>query len=124
MVILGMTLGIGTSMFAAVAIGLGVDFAIHTLDRMRTLYAQFNGDAAQVFAQLYQTTARALFVNFLAIASGFGVLISSKIVSLNSFGSIVVLAITTSFFSSLTLLPALVQLFRPDFILAPERSGR
>ncbi|WP_439136384.1 efflux RND transporter permease subunit, partial [Pseudomaricurvus sp.] len=29
----GITLGIGTSMFASVAIGLGVDFAIHTLDR-------------------------------------------------------------------------------------------
>ena len=30
-------LGIGTSMFASIAIGLGVDFAIHTMDRVKQL---------------------------------------------------------------------------------------
>ena len=29
--------GIGTSMFASIAIGLGVDFAIHTMDRVKQL---------------------------------------------------------------------------------------
>ena len=28
-------LGIGTSIFASIAIGLGVDFAIHTMDRVK-----------------------------------------------------------------------------------------
>ena len=117
MVLLGMTLGIGTSMFAAVAIGLGVDFAIHTLDRLRSLYAIHGNAPDVIYADFYQTTGRALFFNFLAISCGFGVLISSKIVSLNYFGSIVVLAVTTSFISSMTLLPALVKLTRPRFIM-------
>ena len=44
MVMKGIALGIGTSMFASVAIGLGVDFAIHTIDRLKKLYAKFSGD--------------------------------------------------------------------------------
>ncbi len=116
MVALGINLGIGSSMFAAVAIGLGVDFAIHTLDRLRSLYAEFAGDEDRIHRALFRGTGRALLFNFLAIACGFGVLISSNIVSLNQFGSIVVLAVTTSFLASLTLLPALVKLTAPQFI--------
>lgn len=115
MVAFSIPLGIGTSMFAAVAIGLGVDFAIHTIERLRTLYRQTQ-DMDHTLRQFYPTTGRALFFNLLAIALGFGVLISSKVVSLNNFGTIVAISVTTSFLVSMTLLPALVQLLRPRFI--------
>jgi predicted RND superfamily exporter protein len=113
---MGVSLGIGTSMFASVAIGLGVDFAIHTIDRLRTLYRDHNGDLQQALEAFYPSTGRALFFNFLAIAGGFGVLISSKVVPLNNFGTIVVLAVTASFLASMTLLPALIKVFKPAFI--------
>ncbi|BFM15495.1 outer membrane lipoprotein-sorting protein [Maricurvus nonylphenolicus] len=111
----GIPLGIGTSMFAAVAIGLGVDFAIHTIDRLRHLYQQTH-NMDKTLAQFYPSTGRALFFNLLAIALGFGVLISSKVVPLNNFGTIVAISVTTSFFISMTLLPALALLFKPRFI--------
>ncbi|MEH6627798.1 MAG: outer membrane lipoprotein-sorting protein [Motiliproteus sp.] len=115
MVVLSIPLGIGTSMFAAVAIGLGVDFAIHTIDKLRALYPQ-TGDIHQTLQRFYPTTGRALFFNLLAIAFGFGVLISSKVVPLNNFGIIVALSVTTSFLASMTLLPAMIILFKPRFI--------
>jgi hypothetical protein len=120
MVALGITLGMGTSMFAAIAIGLGIDFAIHTIDRLRSLSQQYSGDMTAVFREFYPTTGKALLFNFLAIACGFGVLTLSKIVSLNSFGSIVMLSIGISFVASLTLLPALVLSTRPRFIVSQE----
>ncbi|MFT5709718.1 MAG: putative RND superfamily exporter protein [Halioglobus sp.] len=123
MVSLGIHLGIGTSMFASVAIGLGVDFAVHTLDRLRGLYRELDGDLDRVFDQFYATTGRALLFNFLAVACGFGVLISSKVVPLMNFGSIVVVAVSTSFIASLTLLPAVVKVFTPGFIVEPEASS-
>ena len=116
MVILKINLGIGTSMFASVAIGLGVDFAIHTIDRLKSLYQKTNGDWDRTLAELYPSTGRALFLNYLAIAMGFGVLISSKVVPLNNFGTIVVISVTTSFLASLILLPALIKVFKPRFI--------
>jgi len=116
MVLLSISLGIGTSMFAAVAIGLGVDFAIHTIERMRSLY-QEEQDMKKTFARFYPSTGRALLFNLLAIALGFGVLISSKVVPLNNFGAIVAISVVTSFVFSLTLLPALIMLFKPKFIV-------
>jgi len=135
MVLLGINLGIGTSMFASVAIGLGVDFAIHTIDRLKSLYQEegkkefYQGrqevDLSAVIKMFYPSTGRALFFNFLAIACGFAVLISSKVVPLNNFGTIVVLAVSMSFIASMTLLPAMVNVFRPKFILdtQPKTTG-
>ncbi|MFT6122909.1 MAG: hydrophobe/amphiphile efflux-3 (HAE3) family protein [Oleiphilaceae bacterium] len=134
MVLMGINLGIGTSMFASVAIGLGVDFAIHTIDRLKSLYQEQEGQEKtehgnkeikliDVIKAFYPSTGRALFFNFLAISCGFGVLISSKVVPLNNFGTIVVLAVSMSFIASMTLLPAMVKVFRPKFILGtPEQN--
>ena len=116
MVLLGITLGIGTSMFASVAIGLGVDFSIHTIDRLRSLYSENLGDWDKALSRLFPTTGRALCFNYLAIACGFGVLISSQVVPLSNFGIIVVVSVTTSFLASLSLLPALIKVTKPNFI--------
>jgi predicted RND superfamily exporter protein/outer membrane lipoprotein-sorting protein len=122
MVLGGLRLGVGTSMFAAVAIGLGVDFSIHTLERLRELHGR-STDNGYIFNAFYQTTGRALLFNLLAIACGFGVLISSEVSSLNNFGGILVVAVCTSFVASLTLLPALVYLGKPAFILPPDERS-
>lgn len=118
MVLTGITLGVGTSMFAAVAIGLGVDFAVHTISRLRALHSEYAGEEEQVFAQFFATTGRALLLNVLAVASGFGVLIFSQISQLSDFGNIVMLSMGFSFLASVTLLPALIKLLRPAFIHA------
>jgi predicted RND superfamily exporter protein len=120
MVLLGIDLGVGTSMFAAVAIGLGVDYAIHTYQRLEQIAAE-NSDLDQILAIFFRTTGRALFYNFLAVTLGFGVLIWSKVVPLNNFGSIVVLAVTVSFLFSVTLLPSMLKVLKPRFILGADR---
>jgi predicted RND superfamily exporter protein len=120
MVLMKIDLGIGTSMFASVAIGLGVDFAIHTIDRLKELLAEDDSDIKTVLLKLYPTTGRALLFNYLAISFGFGVLISSKVVPLTHFGTIVVLSVTMSFITSVVLLPALVMLFKPRFFFAAK----
>jgi uncharacterized protein len=112
----GIPLGMGTSMFAAVAVGLGIDYSIHTLERMRVIYNETGQDMEATFGKFYPTTGKALLFNFLAIAGGFGVLTVSKISSLNIFGAVVVLAVSVSFLASMTLLPALLKVFTPQFI--------
>jgi len=111
----GIHIGIGTSMFASIAIGLGVDFAIHTIDRVRSLYADGPGDDS-VLLTLFSTTGRALFFNLLALACGFGVLMSSEVVPLMRFGAIVALSVSTAFLFSLTFLPALILVLKPKFV--------
>ncbi|MCP4407274.1 MAG: MMPL family transporter, partial [Gammaproteobacteria bacterium] len=112
----GIWLSISTSMFAAIAIGLGVDFAVHTIERLQVLLRDEHRSLDESIALLFPSTGRALLFNFLALALGFGVLATSKVVVLQEFGSIVALAVTVSFLTSLTLLPAMVKVFRPRFM--------
>ena len=66
--------------------------------------------------QLYPSTGRALFFNFLAIGFGFGTLMVSDVIPLVRFGGIVLLAVSVSFITSLTLLPAILNVFKPNFL--------
>ncbi|MGH1427145.1 MAG: efflux RND transporter permease subunit [Arenicella sp.] len=115
----GIWLGVGTSMFASIAIGLGVDFAIHTIDRMRELISHGKGPWRDRIVLLYPTTGRALMFNFIAISLGFGVLMTSDVPPLINFGMLVSIAVSTTFIVSLVVLPALAILFKPKFL---ERS--
>ncbi len=107
----GLWLSVSTTMFAAIAIGLGIDFAIHTTERLHHALTREGHDSATAIARLYPETGRALLFNFLALALGFGVLAFSKVQVLNEFGITVALAITLSFLASLLLIPALTTAF-------------
>jgi hypothetical protein len=102
-------------MFASIAIGLGVDFAIHTIDRVKQL-SQNRKNIEDVILALYPNTGRALLFNFLAIGFGFGTLMISEVVPLVRFGGIVLLAVAVSFFTSMTLLPAILNTLKPKFL--------
>ena len=118
----GIWLSISSSMFAAIAIGLGVDFSIHTLERIQVLVRDQHESMEQALLELYPSTGRALFFNFLALSLGFGVLMTSKVIILQEFGLLVAVAIATSFITSLTVLPALMKLFKPKFLGLPQSS--
>lgn len=111
----GVWLGVGTSMFAAIAIGLGVDFAIHTVERIRVLARQ-QGLTDDVLLKLFPSTGRALLFNFLAVALGFGVLVTSDVPPLIEFGALVAVAVSTAFLAAMTVVPALIKLVRPGFL--------
>ena len=118
----GIPLGVGTSMFSAIAIGLSIDFAIHALDRLRELVrARGFGDHALI--ELYPSTGRALLFNFVAVGGGFAVLISSDVPALGKFGALVAVAVSTAFIASMTLLPALVKVLKPRFLLSGADKG-
>jgi len=109
-------LGIGTSMFAAIAIGLGIDFSIHTIDRMKELIMNRQGNFDERLADLFPSTGRALFFNFAALALGFLVLTTSEVPPLIRFGLLVAVAVTTSFIASMTILPAIGKVLKPAFL--------
>ena len=119
----GIWLGVGTSMFAAIAIGLSVDFAIHTIDRLRdALSLPDNGSKAERLDRVFESTGRALWFNLLAVALGFGVLMTSQVPPLVNFGMLVALSVSVAFFASLLLLPAFTLVFRPSFMLGKAGS--
>ena len=113
----GIWLGVGTSMFAAIAIGIAVDFAVHTLDRLIVLVREQGLAIEAAFERLFPSTGRALLFNFSALLLGFGVLTTSQVPPLVRFGWLVAVAVSCSFVASLTVLPALIAVLRPNFLV-------
>lgn len=113
-------LGIGTSMFAAIAIGVGVDFAVHTVDRLKYLITEKKLTMQLAYAEFYTSAGRALLFNLLALALGFSVLLTSSVPPLSQFGFLVAVAVLVSFIGSITLLPALILLIKPRFLKIKE----
>lgn len=116
-------LGVGTSMFAAIAIGLSVDFAIYTLDRLKEVLSMNSNSTLQLRIQsVFQLSGRALWYNLLAVALGFGVLITSQVPPLVNFGLLVAMSVSIAFISSLVLLPAIALVFKPAFLFGQRKS--
>jgi hypothetical protein len=117
----GIWLSMGTSMFAAIAIGTGVNFAIHCIEQMTVLVKHQGRSIEEALALLFPSTGRALLFNFSAIFLGFGLLVTSHVPPLVRFGVLVTVSIGVSFLASVTVLPALIQVWRPGF-LGPENT--
>lgn len=106
----GVNLEPPTSMFAAIAIGVGVDFAIHLVARLREVQTNSEHSFDAVLTMALPSTARACFFNAAALTVGFSVLTISDLPTLQRFGGLISLAALASFAASLLLIPALFGL--------------
>jgi predicted RND superfamily exporter protein len=104
----GMPLGVATSMFSAMAIGIGDDFAIHLVERYRAACAQ-GATAMEAIVDAVQVTGPAIIVDALAVGAGFGVLILSQVPANARLGGMLVLSMASSLAATLFLLPAMIS---------------
>lgn len=112
----GITLAVGTTMTAAIALGIGIDFAIHTLDRIKLLIKEQGLEPEQALRKIYHSTGRALLFSFFAVFVGFGILGLSYVPALSKLGILIAFAVLISFISSMTVLPALIKHLKPKFL--------
>ena len=119
----GIPLGVGTSMFASIAIGAGVNFPIHMLDRLRVSLRSPGAESAAVFRNAFAFTGRVLFFTAFVVAIGFLLLCVSEFRTLVRFGFLIGIAMLVSFVTSVTLLPAVVAVLRPRFIWGRADGG-
>lgn len=96
-----------TSMFAAIAIGVGVDFAIHLIDKLHEALTLHDEDIHRAVEHALPLTARACLFNAMTLGLGFSVLMTSDLPTLQRFGGLVALASLGSYVSALVLVPAL-----------------
>ncbi len=107
---LGIYLEPATSMFAAISVGVGVDFAIHLLDRLREAQRAGDGGLHTAIRAAMPATVRACFFNAAALGLGFATLMASDLPTLQRFGGLVTLAVFSSFAVTLVVVPALCSL--------------
>ena len=102
----GIPLGVATSMFAGMTLGIGVDFAIHLLAGFRLARAD-GASPADALSRTMMLTGPAVVINTLAISFGFGVLILSQVPANARLGLLTVLGLVNCLMASLLIFPLL-----------------
>ncbi len=105
----GMPLGVATSMFAGMTLGIGVDFAIHFTDRFRMERREKSVEAA--IAEALAVTGPAIIIDALTIALGFGVMTLSQVPANARLGLLVLASIVSCSVITLVLLPCVLRIF-------------
>lgn len=118
----GIPLNIPNSLIAAMAVGIGADYAIYFLYRMREIVAQ-GVDADAAARKTLATAGKASLFVATAVAGGYGVLALSIGYNVHQWLALfIVVAMIVSLLASLTLVPSLVLYWKPRFIFQSVRA--
>ncbi len=119
MALLGIPLGPAEAMVSAIALGIGIDYSIHLMSRMRELTEQKMG-ITEATVEAMRTTGRAILFNGFVVVAGFTVLALSSTPSNATFGLEVAINMGLTCIAALVLLPAALAV-RAEFAL-PEAA--
>ncbi|MBI1820693.1 MAG: MMPL family transporter [Nitrospirae bacterium] len=141
----GLTLGIGTATISAMSVGLGADYAIYFIFRLKEEFKKFSdidpaskasergglhpalpvGGATQAplesaISKTMSTAGKSILYVAFAISAGCATLIFPGYY-LHAEGILVPLAMLTSSLGAISLIPALMAWLRPKFIFGPAK---
>lgn len=114
--LLGIPLDSMTSAISAMAVGIGADYAMYFLFRAREELAQ-GGDLSAALQRALMTSGKAVLFVSSAIAFGYATLCFSGFAVHVQLGGLVALAMLVSSAGALLLLPAIIALFQPSFLV-------
>ncbi len=118
----GMRLNIATAVISAMAVGIGADYAIYFIYRLREELAR-GGDEVTAVRTAYTTAGKAILFVASAISGGYAVLLLSYGFYLHMWYAIqIATAMLVSALGALTVLPSLILTFRPRFVFGEVRQ--
>ncbi len=118
---MGINLDMITSLITSIAIGIGIDYTIHFMsnyhhERLKT------DDLDLVTLNTLKLSGKGIAVNAVSVGLGFLVLVLSNFVVLRYIGFLVAVIMLTSSVPAMTLLPLILNIFKPAFISRPLKS--
>ncbi len=117
-------LDVATVLVASVALGIGIDYAIHFCMRFKH-YFEISNDLCTALENTLHTTGKAIIINVISVTMGFLTLMFADLIPLKRFGLLVSLTMVISGLASITLLPALIILTKAGFVGGWDRlSGK
>ncbi len=119
MVLFHFNLDIITSLLASLAIGIGVDYAIHIMNA----YRRNLSEGKKCLNKVYRTTGKAVFVNAISVAVGFLSLTISQFVPIRQMGILFAVAMIFAALSSLIVLPIILNKLKPKFLIGKNQKG-
>ena len=115
--VLGIPLSTTTALLSSISVGIGIDYAVHFLDRYKVnLYTLQS--KSQALAATMNETGRAIGFNAVVVVLGFLVLTLSVFPPSRALGALISLGMFTSFIATVTVM---VVLTRPQSLTNPRR---
>ncbi len=108
--IVGKDYDMPVAVLSSLTLGLSVDFAIHFLERIRSVYAEV-GDFNRAIEEMFREPARAISRNVIVIAIGFVPLLAATLVPYQTVGFFLLAIMLISGVATLMILPALLAVF-------------
>lgn len=99
------------AVLSSLTLGLSIDFAIHFIQRLRTIF-KHNNNFNESFHEIFEGTGRAISRNVLVIAIGFIPMMFSTLVPYITVGSFFLAIMVVSGLVTMLLLPALAKTFQ------------
>jgi predicted RND superfamily exporter protein len=113
---LGIKLNIGTALIASLSVGIGIDYTIHFIEFFRHEFAAGHEDGNGFLRRTFVSCGKAILINALSVGAGFGVLAFSQFKILAELGSLIALNMAIAALVSLTIIPVLLTVIKPQFI--------
>ncbi|MEQ3512641.1 MMPL family transporter [Pseudoalteromonas sp. BZB3] len=121
MPLIGMDLDIGTALVAAIAIGVGVDYAIHFISRFLQ-HKNMGSNTESAIEAALKAVFRPIIFNTLVLSLGFSVLGFSTFAALANLGYLVAMTMLLSAIATLFILPTLVRLLSEKYLTIPKTT--
>ncbi|MDR1586100.1 MAG: MMPL family transporter, partial [Treponema sp.] len=118
----GIKLNIGTSMVASLSVGVGIDYTIHCLEAFKREY-RASGGKGDFLRRTFLTSGKAIIINAVSVGAGFAVLLFSEFTMLADLGLLIAITMFSSALISLTVLPALLTIVKPRFVMDKQKTG-
>jgi uncharacterized protein len=115
MILFQFNLDIITSLLGSLAIGIGVDYAIHIMNAYKR---NINLGYYDCLRTVYRTTGKAVFINAVSVALGFLSLTVSQFVPIRQMGILFAVSMILACLASLIVLPIILNKTKPKFLEA------
>jgi len=118
---LGGEITTGTMMVASIAIGTGIDYTIHFLERFK-IQLKAGEDFITAYQNTIKTVGQAIVLNAVSVAFGFLVLVFSNFTPNIMLGVMMAATMLFSTIGALVLLPALIIVRKPKFFVKARKN--
>lgn len=111
----GLRLDMGSATLLAMAAGIGADYSIYFIYRLREERARLGSDA-EALERAMRTSGRAIVFVAASIAAGFGAMAISPYLGMRLFGTLMPTAMLFASAAALSIMPVMLLRTRPAFI--------
>jgi predicted RND superfamily exporter protein len=118
----GIRLDIGTAAVSAMAVGVGADYAIYLIYRLRE-EVQTHGVCDEALRIAMATAGKAVIYVALAVGLGYSILMFTGFGMHTRLGFLVAVAMCVSCLAAISLLPAALCIIRPRFAFGKGRTS-